>query len=120
MPDYPKAIKKLLRHWVGEAYERELHRELQRLDERFAAWRRGELGSGELAIELHEFDQGPARELHGRYNDGPQDMNAAYAIVTGILGEHEVPAELLEALARPLAFYGDLKQHKEPRYPGEQ
>ena len=46
-------------------------------------------------------------------------MNAAYAIVTGILDEDEVPAELLEALARPLAFYEDLKQRDELRYPGE-
>ena len=36
-------------------------------------------------------------------------MNVAYAIVTGSLPEGEVPAELLEALRQPLAFYRMLK-----------
>jgi ATP-dependent Lon protease len=31
MNPYPKAIKRLLREYVGEAYERELHRELTKL-----------------------------------------------------------------------------------------
>ncbi len=105
MQPYSKSIKKLLHHWRCQTHERELHRELARLDERFAAWRRGELSSGELAIEVHEFDAGLARELFKRYNDGMQDMNVAYAIVTGILDEREVPPELLAALERPLAFY---------------
>ena len=60
-----------------------------------------------------------ASELAERHDDGPQDMNVACEIVTGIRDEHEVPSELLEVLARPLAFYEDLKQRDELRYPGE-
>jgi hypothetical protein len=117
MRSYSKSIKKALHQWNGEAYERELHRELTRLDQRFAAWRRGDIGSGELAIDVHEFDSGPARELFKRYNDGMSDMNVAYAIVTGILDEGEAPAALVEALAAPLAFYRGLKERDELRYP---
>jgi hypothetical protein len=68
---------------------------------------------------VHEFDSGPAHELFRRYNDGDQAMSVAYAIATGILAESEVPPELFEALARPLAFFKDLKQSGELRYPGE-
>ncbi len=101
MQPYSKSVKKLLHHWKCEAHERELHRELSRLDERFAAWRRGELSSGELAIDVHDWDTGPARELFKHYNEGDQDLNVAYAIVTGILDEREIPSQLLEALERP-------------------
>ncbi len=37
MQPYSKSIKKLLHHWKCEAHERELHRELARLDKRYAA-----------------------------------------------------------------------------------
>jgi hypothetical protein len=39
--------------------------------------------------------------------------------VTGILSYEEVPEELVEALARQLAFYKDLKARNELRMPGE-
>jgi hypothetical protein len=37
-------------------------------------------------------------------------MIVAHAVVTGVLKESEVPAEVLEALARSLAFYRSLEQ----------
>ena len=48
MQQYPKNIKRLLREYMGEAYERELHRELVKLDQSFAEWRDGQISSGEL------------------------------------------------------------------------
>ena len=109
MNEYPKPIKRLLREYAAAAYEGELKRALTGLDRSFAAWRAGTISSGELSRRIHQFETGPSRELFGRYNDGPQDMNVAYAIVTGSLPEGEVPAELLEALRQPLAFYRMLK-----------
>jgi hypothetical protein len=41
---------------------------------------------------------------------GPVDMMVAYTIVTGILNEAEIPAELLEALDRPISFYHSLQE----------
>jgi len=53
MRDYPKRIKRLLREYSAEAYERELHRELTKLDRSFAEWRNGDIGSGELSHRIH-------------------------------------------------------------------
>jgi len=47
MRGYPKKIKRLLREYMIEAYERELHRELTKLDESFTEWRTGTISSGE-------------------------------------------------------------------------
>jgi hypothetical protein len=117
MQDYPKHIKRLIREWNAEAHERELRRELTRLDRSFAEWRGGTISSGELAHRIHEWDRGPAHGLDEQYNSRMIDMNVAYAIVVGILSQDEVPPELVQALERPLAFYRDLKERDELRYP---
>jgi hypothetical protein len=56
MQPRPKRIKRLLRKHVMEAHERELHRELTKLDQSFAEWRDGEIGSGELSHRIHQWD----------------------------------------------------------------
>jgi hypothetical protein len=115
MTEYSKSIKRLIREWMMEAYERELHRELTRIDESFAAWRAGAIGSGELSHRIHQWEQGPSCALFKYYNRGPQDMSVAYAIAIGILDEEELPSELLEAIRRPLAFYRSLKEQDDLR-----
>lgn len=117
MADYPKPIKKLLREYLTKAYECELHRELTKLDRSFAEWRDGKISSGELSYQVHQYETGPSRELFKRYNGDLPDMMVAYAIVAGILQEEEVPAELLQALDRPLSFYQSLKERNELRVP---
>jgi hypothetical protein len=118
--EFSKKIKRLIREFLGEAYERELHRELTKLDQSFAAWRSGSIGSGELSDRIHQFEVGPARELWKQYNNrGYEYMSVAYAVVTGILSRDEVPAELLEALEQPMAFYEDLKARDDLLMPEE-
>jgi hypothetical protein len=117
MREYSKGIKRLLREFSMEAHERELHRELTKLDASFDEWRQGAIGSGELDHRIHKYKSGPARELWKRYNHGEADMNVAYAIVAGILDIAEVPGELLEAIERPLAFYTGLKERDDLRLP---
>ena len=119
MQQYPKNIKRLLREYMGEAYERELHRELVKLDLSFAEWRDGQISSGELSYRVHQYEANPSRELYKKYNYSPHDMNVAYAIVTGILNRDEIPAELLEAITSLLAFYQSLKEKGELKMPGE-
>ena len=113
MRDYPKKIKRLLREYATEAYERELHRELCVVDESFSEWRTGEISSGELSHRLHRYETIPSRELFKQYNYGDADMNVAYAIVAGILARDEVPWELLEALEHLISFYQGLKERDE-------
>ena len=119
--DYPKHIKKLIRQFVEKAYEREMHLELEKLETNFTAWRAGEISVHELNNLIHRYHNGISRELYVKYtsHDSPQDMLLAYAIVTGILPRAEVPDELVEALARQIWFYEDLKQRDNLRLPGE-
>jgi hypothetical protein len=119
MNDYPKSIKRLLREFAAEAYEKELSRELARLDASFAEWRDGKIHSGELSDRIHQYETGTSRELFNKYNEGKNDFNVAYAIVTGILDREEVPEELIEAIDKHLRFYQSRKDDGELRMPGE-
>ena len=117
MKDYPKKIKRLIREYMTEAYERELHRELTKLEVSFSQWQNDEIGSGELSYRLHQYEVGPSRELYKKYNYGQADMNVAYAIVAGIVKKDEVPPEMLEALEGPLSFFEGLEARGELRKP---
>ena len=89
------------------AHEEELRRALLPLADLFHQWRRGTLDSGSLALRIRDWDRGPQKELFRKYNDGILEMNVAYAIVTGILDEKRLNAQLLEYLQRHIAFYRD-------------
>ena len=119
MKRYSKAIKRLLSEAKTEAYERELHRELTKLDASFEEWRRGEISNGELSYRVHQYERGPSQELYERYNARMDDANVAYAIVTGILREQEVPQELLEALGSVLQSFRRMKEEGQLREPSE-
>ena len=119
MRGYSKRISRLIDDWMGEAYERELHRELLKLDESMAGWRRGEIGSREMSHRVHEWERGPSRALFRWYNDGQKDRSAAYAVVVGILDVTEVPAELLEAIAGSISLFRSMKESDELRDRGE-
>ena len=119
MNDYPKSIKRLLREFAAEAYEKELSRELARLEESFAEWRDEKINSGELSNRIHQYETGASRELFKKYNEGKNDFNVAYAIVTGILDQEDIPEELIEAIAKHMRFYESLKADGELRMPGE-
>jgi hypothetical protein len=105
MRDYSKRVKRLIREHARRAYEAELGLALGALEEQFAAWRNGLISAGELSDRVYAFTRGPARELWQRYNAKLDDMQVAYAIVSGALPRGELPAELLEALQPLIAFY---------------
>jgi len=105
MPDLPKRLKRLLREQVSLAHEEELRRALLPLADGFDRWRRGEISSGELSERIHDFHQGPVREIWKAYNYGSPTLAVAYAIRQGILQRENVPPELLEALGPSLDFY---------------
>jgi len=115
MQQHSKQVKRLLREWAAEAHERELHRELERLDESMAEWRRGDIGSGEMSHRIHEWERGPSRALFKWYNSGLLDTAVAYAIVVGILDEQEVPGEVLESVGNAMAFYRGLQERDDLR-----
>ena len=91
---------RVLRKLAGEAWRRELERELQVLDHAFAAWRQGKLDPFKLSDVLHEFDRGPSRRLRSYYARVPARACVAQAVARGLLAPGDLPAELREDIAR--------------------
>ena len=118
MINYPKAIKRQLRELAGQAYQREMERELGKLAASFDAWRAGEIDCWELHKRVHGYHNGAARELYKSYaTTNRPDLNVAYAVVTGILDRATVPTEVLDALRNALMFYESLKADGELKLP---
>ena len=117
MVEMPKRIKRLLREYAAAAHEEELRQALVPVAEAFKRWDLKELGSGELSEIIHEFHQGPARELWIRYNTPHVEMAVALAITTGVLSSDAIPAELLGYLAGPMRFYEEERAPSERENP---
>jgi hypothetical protein len=90
-----KAVKRALRELAARAHGEDLRRALLPVSVAFDRWKAGELGSGDLAQIIHEFHDGPARELYKLYN-GDHRWAVAYAIANDILSVEAVPVEVLE------------------------
>jgi hypothetical protein len=101
-----KNIKRQIRELASFLYQRELNAELAKLDAHFEQWRQGSLSPFDLAAQIHEFHQKPARELFGKYSyDDLYPSYVAKAIADGSLSEAEVASDVKEALAQQLAFF---------------
>ncbi|HJW83967.1 MAG TPA: hypothetical protein VJ754_06655 [Anaerolineae bacterium] len=105
MDAIPRKIKKALREYAGIAYEAELRIELQALSAKFADWKSNQIDSFDLTEAIHQFHNGPARDLYKKYNNAPLDLVMAHAIATGLLNKDEIPAEMLEHLSAAIALY---------------
>lgn len=83
----PKRIKRLLRELAAKAHEEELRRALTPLAKAFDRWSRGEVDSFELSDLIHEFHQGPSRDLFVRYTRRPHDSTVVYAAAAADIGD---------------------------------
>jgi hypothetical protein len=100
-----KAVKRSLRELAVVAYEEELRRALLPLANTFEAWKAGKVTGGDLVEAIHQFHQGPARELYIRYDRQLLPSSVAHAIANGIIRKETVPVEVLAHLAGMLEFY---------------
>ena len=94
-----------LRRLAGIAYDRELGRELTRLETSFTEWRAGRLNAHGLSAAIHTFHDGVARDLWVLYNRRHPSSTVPRAIAAGLLAEHEVPTALLAKLQNALEYY---------------
>lgn len=95
MERYPKQIKRQIRELAGHAYKNELKRELGKLGLHFDEWREGKISAGELTELVHQYHNGPARELWKKYNQNPfTELLVASAMVRGILQKEDVSEEV--------------------------
>ncbi len=107
---FTKAERKQLRQLSGIAYERELAKELTRLQDRFASWQRGDLSPFQLSDAIHEFHQGPSRELYEYYTMVDPHMAVARAVVEELLLESEIADGILQKLTDAIDFYRSMQE----------
>jgi hypothetical protein len=65
--ELPKTVKKAMRSLVALAHEAELRRALEEVYGNFQEWKSGRIDSFELADRIHEFHDGPNRDVYLRY-----------------------------------------------------
>lgn len=94
-----KKMKRQMRELATLAYERELGNHLSKLQRNFSEWGAHKITAFELSDRIHEFHNGPSRELFKTYDLPKPDFLVVRAVVLGILTEEEVPAEILEFLS---------------------
>ena len=104
MATFTKQEARYLRDLRGRAYRAELGVELAKLEGQFKRWRQGELEPGDLASLIHEFHDGPNRDLYKLYNSADLGLVVARAMAFGFLDASDVPAELRSKL-QPLVDY---------------
>ena len=103
-----KVIRKKIRELAEQAYEEELRRALVPLAEAFERWRVRAATSVEISDLIHEFHQGPARELRGTYQALKPDLLVARAVALGVLAKASLPADVAASLAGAIGSFETL------------
>lgn len=97
--------RKALRTLMDVAYQREMEQALSDLQERFAAWRRGEISCLGLNDAIHEYHDGVARNIWKRYNYFKPEQIVPMAVAEGVLQESELPPQQLERFKQIIEAY---------------
>ena len=80
------------------AYERELGKALEALEENFRQWRKNKIMAFELSELIHKFHNGIARDLWSFYERGHTELSIRHAIAEGIILKTEVSLVIFEKL----------------------
>lgn len=95
---FAKSERKELRKLVGLAYERELAKALESLEENFKQWRKNKISVFVLSELIHKFHNGIARDLWSFYEMGYPELSVRHALAEGIILKSEVNPGILEKL----------------------
>ena len=106
---FSKQALKQLRDLVGDAYEAELGRELAKLKADFERWDSGESTAGELSDRIHEFHQGPSRDIYSVYRMRDPVFLVARAVALDLLDLQRVPEEAREVVEERAQGLRDLQ-----------
>jgi len=88
-----KATKRRLRELAGIAYERELRKALQPVEQALADMHAGKRNAFEVSEVIHQFHQRPAKELWMRYARAHLEMAIHSALFENVITPEEIPVE---------------------------
>ncbi len=103
-----KAIRRKRLELADQAYEEELGRALAPLAEAFERWKVGAASSVEISALIHEFHEGPSRQLRGTYTALTPDALVARAVAIGVLARKSLPPEVAASLSDGIGTFEQL------------
>ncbi len=103
-----KAIRSQTSELADQAYEVELRRALTPLAEAFERWKVGATSSVEISDLIHDFHQGPSRQLGGTYTALEPSTLVARAVALGVIARKSLPPEVAAALADEIETFEQL------------
>jgi len=95
---FTKLERKELRRLAGLAYERELAKALETLEENFRQWKKNKITVFELSDFIHRFHNGIARDLWSFYTTGHTELSVKHAITEVIILKTEINPGILKKL----------------------
>ena len=108
-----KAIRKKTRELADQAYEEELRRALAPLAEAFERWKVRAASSVEISDLIHEFHEGPSRQLWGTYTALEPDALVARAVALAVLARKSLPPDVAAALAHNIEAFEQLARDEQ-------
>ena len=103
--DFTKSQRKEIRRLGGIAYQRDLELATGKLENEFVRWRKGEIDVFELNQRIHDFHDGPSRDLYKFYVLGEFHWGVASGLASGILDESEVDADIRQKMTGLIDFF---------------
>lgn len=108
-----KAIRRKTREFADQAYEEELRRALAPLAEAFERWKVRSASSVEISDLIHQFHEGPSRQLWGTYTALKPDALVARAVALGVLTRQSLPPDVAASLAHEIEAFEQLARDEQ-------
>jgi hypothetical protein len=106
----PKSIKKQLKKFSAEAYERESSISLEKLYGLFVQWKKGKIRGAELIDKVFEYNNGAFEKLFEKYNTLDDDVLVGFAVGNKLFTEDEIPKELLPYIEKSIKLHHELNK----------
>ena len=103
-----KAIRRTRLELADQAYEEELRRALAPLAEAFERWKVGAASGVEISDLIHEFHEGPSRQLRGTYTALKPGALVARAVALAVLERKSLPPEVAASPADQIETFEQL------------
>ena len=111
MSNYTKKQRREIRELIPTVHERDLGNNIAELDKDFEKWRNKEIDAFDLNEKIHQFHQGPSRNLFIEYNSRHhQDHMIARGLMNGLVEESEISTELKLALKPVIELLGSFDE----------